>query len=109
MEALESQLQSMNDNDQNITLTWNMSKEVIHFLDLEICNTSRGIETGTYFKATDCNSYTMSCHHRPWIDNIPRGQYMRIRKDTDFEVQSEMLSKMFRYKGYHGVYLETEK
>lgn len=30
-------------------------------------------------------------------------------QDVDFELQSEMLSKMFRDKGYHDTFLETEK
>lgn len=101
-----SLLEPMNNNDRNITLTWNISKDTIHFLDLEIRNTVRGIETKTFFKATDRNSYipTMSCNFRPWLDNIPRVQFMRMRKnctqDDDFETQSKMLSKMFRDKGY---------
>lgn len=66
-DSLEILLQTMNDDDQNINLTWVISKDMIHFLDLEIRNTSQGIETRTHFKATDCNSYipTMSCHFRP--------------------------------------------
>lgn len=73
METFEDQLQTMNSNDQNISLTWDVSKDMIHFLDLQNRNTARGIGTKTYFKVTDHNSYipTMSCHFRPWLDNIP--------------------------------------
>lgn len=105
----------MNDNDQNINLTWNINIDMVHFLDLEIRNTQRGIETRTYFKATDRNSYipTMSCHFRPWMDNIPRGQYMRIKKNctqkADFELQSQLLTNMFKQKGNRDDFLEKEK
>lgn len=37
-EDVEGFLQSMNDNDRNITLSWDISKDNIHFLDLEIEN-----------------------------------------------------------------------
>lgn len=106
MESLMGLLESMNTNDRNISLTWNISRDNIHFLDLEIRNTERGIETKSFFKATDRNLYIpiTSCHFRPWLDNISRGQFMRMWKnctqDGDFEAQADTLSRMFRDKGY---------
>lgn len=113
MESLMRLLESMNDNDRNIELTWDISRDWIHFLDLEIFKTASGIETKSFFKTTDRNSYipTSSCHFRPWLDNFPRGQYMRMRRnctqDTDFESQSDMLSTMFLDKGYRSEFLKN--
>lgn len=115
MESLMRLLESMNNNDRSITLTWDISRDRIHFLDLEIFKTVSGIETKSFFKVTDRNSYipTSSCHHRPWLDNIPRGQYMRMRRnctrDVDFETQSDRLSAMFSDKGYGNEFLKKER
>lgn len=38
-ENLDILLQSMDNNDQNISLTWEISKDNVHFLDLGIFNT----------------------------------------------------------------------
>lgn len=115
MEGLMGLLDSMNVNDRNISLTWNVSTECIHFLDLEIFNTNEGIITKSFFKTTDRNSYipVTSCHFKPWLSNIPRGQYTRMRRNctraVDYETQSERLSTMFLEKGYQKEFLEKEK
>lgn len=114
MEALMEVLNSMNGNDRNISLTWNVSRECIHFLDLEISNSNDGITTKSFFKTTDRNSYIpiTSCHHKPWLNNIPRGQFTRMRRNCtrveDYEVQSIRLSNMFLEKGYRKEFLEKE-
>lgn len=41
---------TMNQKDHNISLTWEISDQKIHFLDLEIRNTQYGMETVSYFK-----------------------------------------------------------
>lgn len=114
-ESLMTLLETMNDNDRNISLTWDINKDRIHFLDLEILNTSEGMITRSFFKATDRNSYisTTSCQHKPWLDNIPRGQFMRMRRnctlEDDFETQSDRLEGMFLDKGYRKEFLKRER
>lgn len=115
MDALLALLDSMNNNDLNISLTWDVNRECIHFLDLEIFNTRDGLITKTFFKATDRNSYipTCSCHHKPWLSNIPGGQFTRMRRNCtrieDYDYQSNILTNMFIDKGYQKEFLNKEK
>lgn len=57
-----------------------------------------------HFKATDRNGFvpTNSCHHPQWLGAVPKGQYMRIRRNcdniSDFHTQRYLLR--FCEKGY---------
>lgn len=78
-DMLEAFLTKLNDNDKNIKLVWNISDQQVIFLDLNITLTGNTLTTKTHFKNIDTNSYlTMkSCHHKPWLYNIPKGQLVR--------------------------------
>lgn len=73
------------------------------------------MQTKTHFEDTDRNSYIpiTSCHYRPWITNIPRGRYMRLKRNCtttdEFEKQSDKITSMFKGKGYQEGFLEREK
>lgn len=73
----------INQNDRNISLTWEIDEQKIHFLDLEIRNTQHGIETISYFKDTDRNSYIpmSSCHYKPWITNFSQGTVYAYKEE----------------------------
>lgn len=77
------------------------------FLDLEIFKEGQCFKTRTFFKPTDRNGYIPmdSCHHRSWLCNIPRGQFIRLRrncsKEEDYFTQSNILAERFRQKGYN--------
>ncbi|XP_075450940.1 uncharacterized protein LOC142492137 [Ascaphus truei] len=64
------------------------------------------INTKTFFKKVDSNSFILSTsnHKRSWIDNIPQSQFMRIRRNcsllSDFESQSVLLFDKFIERGY---------
>lgn len=99
-------LMGMNKNNKNISLSWELSHMKIHFLDLEITNENNKIIMKTHFKAKDRNSYIPqnSCYHKPWLVNVPRGQFLRIKRNctniSDFEEQSTELDNTFIRKGY---------
>lgn len=67
-----------------------------------------------HFKPTDRNSYIPlgSRHHSSWLCNIPRGQYIRLRRNCttmeDFGNQSQVLSSRFEQKGYNRAVLDEE-
>lgn len=94
----------MNSNNQNINLTWEISISQIIFLYLEVNIYASGLYTQMYFKETDRNSYISitSCHYKPWIANISRGQYMRIRRNY-------RLTKMYMDMGYKVAFLAKER
>lgn len=105
--------EKMNRNDKNIKLMWTLSNECITFL--EIFKEGGRLFTRNHFKPTDRNSYLPvdSYHHKPWLINIPKGQFMRIRrncsKEGDFLKQSEILTSRFREKGYDMRKVEKDK
>ncbi|CAH2329718.1 Hypothetical predicted protein, partial [Pelobates cultripes] len=45
-----------------------------------------------------------SCHHKPWLENAPKGQFLRIRRnctnEQDFIIQANIIKKQFLEKGY---------
>ena len=106
MESLDAFMIQWNDNDRGIVLSYEASPTSIHFLDLEISTTHDKLEFKTYFKPTDRNGYIPvdSCHHRRWLESVPRSQFLRLRRnctrDSDFHLQSDMLKTRFLDKGY---------
>lgn len=73
MSRLEEFQQCLNANNKGIELTWHVSPQKNNFLDFEIEIKENSLITSTHFKSTDRNGYIPknSCHHRPWLDNIP--------------------------------------
>lgn len=112
--SLDAFVQKLDSNTKNIQLSWNFSKEKIVFLDLEIWKDSEGFRLCNYLKPTDRNSYIPlgSCHHKSWLCNIPRGQFVRLRRnctrDSDFIAQSTLLTSRFVEKGYDAHTLKSE-
>lgn len=104
----------LNDNDRGISLSYTTSRDKINFLDLEIGIRNGQFQFQTHFKATDRNSFIPpdSCHHRSWLDSVPRSQFLRLRRncsDIDtFKVQSELLRTKFLDKDYDPGIVERE-
>ena len=104
--SLQHFMDRLNANSKNIVLTWTVSCEKIAFLDLEIFKSDNHLLTRNFFKVTDRNGYIplSSCHHRLWLCNIPRGQFVRLRRnctiEADFLTQSQVLAQRFVQKGY---------
>ena len=104
----------LNSNDKNIKLTWELSDEKINFLDLEITKEGTKLVTQTHFKTVDRNSYLPldSCHHNPWLENIPKGQLLRLRRNCTktnvFLEQADFIGKRFIEKGYKPDFIEKK-
>lgn len=105
-EELQMFFDELNHNIYGLSFSGNWSRRNINYLDLQIFKEDGHLSTKTHFKDTDRNGYipTSSCHHPKWIGNIPKGQFMRIRRNcsniTDFEEQTNNLIKRFVDKGY---------
>lgn len=113
-ESLEEFLTRLNQNDRNITLTWQIDAKQIQFLDLEISIDNNQLITKTHFKEVARNSYLpiTSCHYKPWLFNIPKGQLVRIRrnctKESDFKIQADLIGKRFIEKGYTSEFISKQ-
>lgn len=88
--------------------------EHVIFLDLEISKEGDHFCLRNNFKPTDRNSYIPleSCHHRSWLCNFPRGQFIRLRRncthEDDYISQSQVLASRFQQKGYEKSALDSE-
>lgn len=113
-ESLSDFCFNLNTNNKNIKLTWEISNEQINFLDLQIKREGIKLCTETYFKAVDRNSYLPldSCHHPVWLENIPKGQLVRLRRNCTsketFLEQAKMIGERFVQKGYEMKFIEEK-
>ncbi|XP_075459935.1 protein Hook homolog 3 isoform X2 [Ascaphus truei] len=103
-------LSSFSNNSFGLKFTFDINNLSTVFLDLALSiDTDLNIITTTHFKSVSVNSYVhaSSNHHKHWLNNIPLGQFHRIRRnctrDVDFENQSVTLGKKFLSKGYDPV------
>lgn len=113
-ESLEAFLNKLNDNTKNINLVWRIEEKEIDFLDLNISLEGQKIVTKTHFKKVDANSYlsTDSCHFKPWLYNIPKGQFTRLKrnctKEEDYRNQAQVIGERFKAKGYNEDWLKNQ-
>ena len=84
----------------------NQSTEIVNFLDVTI-KIQRGLlVTSLYSKPTDAHMYlnTSSNHPKHVIRNIPKGQFIRIRRIcsdmNDYKSNSNILSEFLVKRGY---------
>lgn len=103
--SLEHFMQRLDANNKNIVLSWNVNIDHIVFLDLDISKEGDRIKMMNHFKPTDRNAFIPlgSCHHTQWLCNIPRGQFVRFRRncthESDYLSQSQVLTARFLQKG----------
>ncbi|CAH2284021.1 Hypothetical predicted protein, partial [Pelobates cultripes] len=105
-DEVEDFMAHINDNQWGLSFTYKKHKSTIEFLDLTLIGTISSIVTKTFQKSVDVNGYlhAMSGHHPTWIQNIPLGQFTRIRRNcsyvSDYEKESLVLSRRFVEKSY---------
>lgn len=98
--------QYLNDNNYGLTLSGEINKEGMNYLDFTLSFENNKITTENFFKKVDSNNYLdyQSCQHRKCLQNIPYGQFRRIRrncsKTADYRKQSTILMKKFKEKKY---------
>ena len=98
---------SLNTNNRNIKLSIEYSKTKVNFLDLSISKGEEGqLHTTVYRKPTDRNTVLKADSFHPnWLkNNIPFGQFQRLRRicdtDKEFEEQATVMSNRFAQRGY---------
>lgn len=103
----------INTTNPNIKLSIEHSKTSINFLDLTISiDDNNLLHTTIYRKGTDRNTLLRadSFHLRSLKDNIPFGQFQRLRRicnnDSDFEMQAQDMTLRFRARGYSPMIIE---
>ncbi|XP_073510776.1 uncharacterized protein [Phyllobates terribilis] len=106
-EDLRSFIDDLNKNSQNIILSSKYDQVSMDFLDLSIYNgKDNTLQTQVYRKPTAVNSllFADSSHPKPLVNNIPTGEFVRIRRNCSeeetFHEQSKELFQRFRQRGY---------
>ncbi|XP_078521680.1 serine dehydratase-like [Lissotriton helveticus] len=96
----------LNNQSQDIQFTMSMSKTSIDFLDISIKVQNGHLHTTLFRKPTERNSllrYT-SHHTRSLRDNLPFGQFLRIRRNCslkeDYFLESDLLIRRLMERGY---------
>ncbi|KAM5158158.1 LOW QUALITY PROTEIN: uncharacterized protein ACMZJ9_009403 [Mantella aurantiaca] len=104
---LDEFLGHLNTNEQNLFFTMTKSRTTITFLDLTIYRDSQGyLQTELFRKPTAGNSLIRanSFHPQHTIENIPRGQYLRAKRNCSteeaFEKEAKHLKTRFLERGY---------
>ncbi|KAM8967064.1 collagen alpha-6(VI) chain [Pelodytes ibericus] len=82
-ESLQDFVLHLNSNQHGLHFTSNIQDDTIDFLDLTLYIEDNKVLTKTYFKPSDGNGYIdySSCHHPSWLNNIPKGQMMRLKRN----------------------------
>ena len=89
-----------------ITFEIHQSENEVNFLDVTIRNNNGKISTTLYSKPTDSHLYlhSKSCHPHHVIRNIPKGQFLRLRRicsnTADYISKANTFIKYFLDRGY---------
>ena len=84
----------------------NYSTESVNFLDVKVKFKDGNLSTSLYSKPTDAHLYlnAKSCHPRHVIKNLPKGQFIRIRRicsdDADFDRNAIQTKRYFVQRGF---------
>ncbi len=99
--------QYINGINRNLKLSLEYSVSEINFLDLKITKEANGVlHTSIFRKPTDRNTILRAnSFHPPWlIENIPHGQFQRLKRtcdrEDDYEIQLQDMTSRFRQRGY---------
>ena len=90
----------------------NSSTNSVNFLDVNVRLTGKRISTSLYSKETDAHLYlnAKSSHPRHVIKNLPKGQFIRIRRicseDSEFDRHARQTKKYFVQRGFTEKHLQ---
>ena len=96
----------------NIRYESNASSESVNFLDVQVKLVENSLVTNLYSKPTDAHLYlnANSSHPSHVIRNIPKGQFIRVRRicsrDESFDFNAKLMMKFFVSRGYKERYLQ---
>ena len=84
-----------------------LSTNEVHFLDVTVSLNHGKLRTTLFTKPTDSHFYlnTSSCHPSHVVKNVPKGQFIRLRRicsrKSDYLLNSEILCKKIIERGFH--------
>ena len=90
----------------------NKSTSKVNFLDVTVINNNGVLKTTLFSKTTDAHLYlnSSSCHPPHVIKNIPKGQFIRVRRicsdKSDYYRHSNTMMTYFSKRGYHQPHLQ---
>lgn len=97
----------LNNTNRNLKLSLDFSPSEINFLDLKISKDGNGdLHTSIFRKPTDRNTILRAdSFHPPWLtDNIPFGQFQRLKRicdsEEDYEKNALDMTQRFKARGY---------
>ena len=99
---------------ETIRLTYEASKETVHFLDVEVSLKNGTFSTDLYVKPTDTHQFLhpSSCHPFHCKKAIPFSQALRLNRicsdDDDFENRCEDLYGWLKERGYKHKLVEEQ-
>lgn len=81
-------------------MSYEISNTIIHFLDLENQQENNRLITKTFFKPVERNSYIPddSCHHDPWLVNIPKGRFGNCTEQSVYLKKAKTIGDKFVHK-----------
>lgn len=107
LQDLEALLARLNDNCIGLKFTYEYNTVSLPFLDVAITKSGDGkLYTTIYRKPTSTNSLLRweSCHPEPLKRGIPKGQYLRLRRNCstleEYHKQAKDLQERFLDRGY---------
>ncbi|XP_056407822.1 uncharacterized protein LOC130303807 [Hyla sarda] len=116
----ENFVQSLNTNPVGLKFTFEIHKDSLVFLDVLLERSSNGnISTKIHRKPTAGNSLLMWSSHHPFSlrNGIPKGQYLRLKRNCSseqvFHHEAKELRSRFQHRGYPNrvlkkAYIETK-
>ena len=99
----------------NIKFETHVTSESVNLLDVKVNLINGILSTSVYSKPNDAHLYlnALSSHPPHVIKNIPKGQFIRIKRiwtdDGDFKLQSTKLSAYFINHKYNKKYHYNHK
>ncbi len=108
--------QYINGINRNLKLSLEYSVSENNFLDLKITKEANGVlHTSIFRKPTDRNTILRAnSFHPPWlIENIPHGQFQRLKRicdrEDDYEIQLQDMTSRFQpsFNDYNRVFFST--
>lgn len=95
-----------NTNNMGLTFTSVIDQNRLAFLDLKLFWIGKEIHAKNYTKPTAGNSFLHynSCHHPLWLNNVPKSQFCRLKKNctlkNDYDTEGKILKEKFLEKGF---------
>uniref|UniRef100_A0A803JHQ6 Reverse transcriptase domain-containing protein n=1 Tax=Xenopus tropicalis TaxID=8364 RepID=A0A803JHQ6_XENTR len=115
LDLIDTFITHINSNVFNLSFTVEINPTFTNFLDLTLFRDGTKIQTMLYRKPTDRNGllHASSSHHVQVIKNIPKGQFLRAKRNcsrlVDFTRECTTLENRFIEKGYKRSWLKEAR